>query len=94
METGMTDEAEERAFLAEITRLSASLLDDVHDPGLASLSRFESSIQAIHRIMSEVESHRDEDVGRRRACADSVDFAGIAADYLKPRMLLQARPSG
>ncbi|MDX9957011.1 MAG: methyl-accepting chemotaxis protein [Clostridia bacterium] len=79
------DEAEERAFLAEITRLSASLLDDVHAQVLASLARFESSIQAIQQIMSEVESHRDEDVGRRRACADGVDFAVIAADYLKTK---------
>ncbi|OHD82938.1 MAG: hypothetical protein A3J97_11375, partial [Spirochaetes bacterium RIFOXYC1_FULL_54_7] len=81
----LTDEAEERAFLAEITRLSSSLLDDVHAKVLASLARFESSIEAIHRIMSEVESHRDEDVDHRRSCADSVDFAVIAADYLKAK---------
>ena len=76
------DEAEERAFLAEITRLSSTLLDDIHSQVIASLARFESSIEAINSLVSEVESHRDEDVNRRRACDDSVDFAVIAADYL------------
>lgn len=80
-----TDEAEEHAFLAEITRLSATLLDDVHSQVRASLSRFESNIDAIHRIVSALESHRDEDVNQRRACGDSVDFAVIAADYLKAK---------
>jgi len=79
------DEAEERAFLAEITRLSATLLDDIHSQVLSSLSRFESNIDAIRRIVAGLESHRDEDVGRRRACADTVDFAHIAADYLKAK---------
>lgn len=76
------DEAEERAFLAEITRLSSTLLDDIHAQVIASLGRFETSIVAINRLVSEVESHRDEDVNRRRAGDDSVDFAVIAADYL------------
>jgi hypothetical protein len=77
-----TDEAEERAFLAEITRLSSTLLDDIHAQVLASLVRFESNIEAINRLVSELESRRDEDVNRRRTCEDSVDFAIIATDYL------------
>ena len=80
-----TDEAEERAFLAEITRLSSTLLDDVHDQVNASLVRFESSIDAIQRLVATLESHRDEDVNRRRSCEDSVDITVIAADYLKAK---------
>jgi hypothetical protein len=77
-----TDKAEERAFLAEITRLSSTLLDDIHAQVISSLGRFESNIAAIHHIVSGLESHRDEDVNRRRACKDSVDFAAVATDYL------------
>lgn len=81
-EASTTDEAEERAFLGEITRLSSTLLDDIHAQVRASLSHFESSIEAIQRIVSELEIRQDKDVKRRKAREVGVDFASAAADYL------------
>jgi len=76
---------EESAFLVAITRLSASLLDDVSGQVRASLARFTTGISGVNAVMDEVEASRRGLIARRGS--DSVDsgFEAKTEAYIRAK---------
>lgn len=76
------DPAEERAFLAEITRLSATLLEDVGGQVNSSIERFRGAIRDVDSIVQSVESRRGSTI--QPSCSDSAgdEFDASARAYL------------
>jgi hypothetical protein len=78
------DPAEERAFLAEITRLSATLLEDVGRQVCSSIERFREAMQGVDAIVASVESRRG--ATSQSSCADAGDqFDANARAYLSAK---------
>ncbi|PKL09760.1 MAG: hypothetical protein CVV51_02200 [Spirochaetae bacterium HGW-Spirochaetae-7] len=81
------DPAEEAAFLGEITKLSASLLDDVAGQVHSSLERFRSGMEGVSAVMTSVEAGR-------KAIVDGRLVAGPTEDYeAKARAFIVAKES-
>ncbi len=82
---------EERAFLVEISRLSASLLDDVSSQVRASLERFRAGISGVNDVVSSVDSSRSAIVAGRRSI-ERDDFRDRTRAYMaaKEKAVLEA----
>ncbi len=76
------DPAEERAFLLEISRLSAALLDDVSAQVRSSLGRFNNGIAGVNAVMSSVEANRYALVAARAGVTDGSDYQNKARPYI------------
>ncbi|PKL23779.1 MAG: hypothetical protein CVV47_13280 [Spirochaetae bacterium HGW-Spirochaetae-3] len=76
------DPEEERAFLAEISRLSASLLDDVSGQVRASLDRFNGGIAGVNDVMDSVEVSRSQIIAARNGDGDGGDYRSKADAYI------------
>lgn len=76
------DPAEERAFLAEITRLSATLLEDVGGQVNSSIERFRGAMRDVDSIVQSVESRRGSTI--QSSCSDGAgdEFDASARAYL------------
>jgi methyl-accepting chemotaxis protein len=79
------DPDEERAFLVEITRLSASLLDEVSGQVRASLGRFQAGIDGVNAVMASVESARLAVVVSRGKASAGNDYEARAKPYLSAK---------
>jgi len=79
------DPDEERAFLVEITRLSASLLDEVSGQVRASLGRFQAGIDGVNAVMASVESARLAVVVSRGNASAGSDYEARAKPYLSAK---------
>lgn len=82
---------EERAFLVEISRLSASLLDDVSSQVRASLERFRAGIAGVNAVVASVDSSRSAIVAGRRSI-ERDDFRDRTLAYMaaKEKAVLEA----
>lgn len=76
------DPAEERVFLAEITRLSAMLLEDVGQQVNSSIERFRDAMRGVDDIVHALESRRGATI--QSSCADKAgdEFDASARAYL------------
>ena len=76
------DPVEERAFLAEITRLSATLLEDVGAKVGSSIERFRIAMRDVDAIVASVESRRGTTL--QSSCADDAgdEFDANARAYM------------
>lgn len=76
------DPVEERAFLAEITRLSATLLEDVGAKVGSSIERFRVAMRDVDAIVASVESRRGATL--QASCADNAgdEFDAHARAYM------------
>lgn len=76
------DPAEEQAFLAEITRLSATLLEDIGRQVRSSIERFREAMKGVDAIVASVESGRGATL--QPSCADAAgdEFGADAHAYL------------
>jgi len=73
---------EEQAFLIEITRLSASLLDDVSAQVRASLDRFNAGIAGVNAVMASVEGARSALLAARGNSGNGSDYESKASPYI------------
>jgi len=73
---------EEQAFLIEITRLSASLLDDVSAQVRASLDRFNAGIAGVNAVMASVEAARSTLLAVRGNAGNGGDYESKATPYI------------
>jgi len=73
---------EEQAFLIEITRLSASLLDDVSAQVRASLERFNAGIAGVNAVMASVEAARSVLFAARGNAGNGGDYESKAKPYI------------
>lgn len=73
---------EEQAFLTEITRLSASLLDDVSAQVRASLERFNAGISGVNAVTASVEAARSVFLAARGSAGNGGDFESKAKPYI------------
>ncbi len=87
------DRQEEQTFLAEITRLSSTLLDDVFNQVIASLVRFRKDMGNIDDIVDEVNQGKATWLGKLSEFSVSANFDSLASDYLrdKNRVTINAR---
>lgn len=76
------DPDEERAFLAEISTLSSSLLDDVAGQVRTSLGRFRDGMDGVQAVMSGVEMARLSMVAERACSEAGAQFESLSAAYL------------
>jgi len=76
------DPGEEQAFLVEITRLSASLLEDVSYQVRASLDRFNAGIAGVKAVMASVESARSSLFAARGSEGNGNDYDSKANPYI------------
>ncbi len=79
------DRDEEELFLGEITRLSAALLDDIHNQVSGSLSRLRGDFDGIQAIIAELDAKRAAPPSSRSMCFDSIDFDGLSSAYLQAK---------
>ncbi|MBU0927857.1 MAG: hypothetical protein KKA67_08915 [Spirochaetes bacterium] len=87
------DPEEEQAFLVEITKLSASLLDDVSAQVRASLERFNSGISGVNSVMSSVESARGAIVSGRNESGIGRAYESKAGAYIAAKEIAIAEAS-
>lgn len=76
---------EESAFLVEISRLSASLLDDVHNQVRSSFERFRASLDSVNAVMESVEAKRGAVVRGASVDAAIRGNADKAASFLETK---------
>ncbi len=81
------DPDEERAFLVEISRLSASLLDDISGQVRASLERFNGGITGVNAVMSSVEASRSAIIAARGGVGDGGEYRSRADSYIAAKEL-------
>jgi len=80
------DPDEERAFLVEISRLSASLLDDISGQVRASLERFNGGIAGVNAVMDSVEASRSAIIAARSGVGGG-DYRSRADSYIGAKEL-------
>lgn len=76
------DPSEDAAFFLQISKLSASLLDDVAAQVRASLGRFRTGMEGVSAVMSSVESGREAIIGKRQLSGGADDYEGKAKTYI------------
>lgn len=76
---------EESAFLIAITRLSASLLDDVAGQVRSSLARFSAAISGVDAVMDEVEASRQGLIAKRGEATTSSNFDSRTEAYIRAK---------
>ncbi|OHD22256.1 MAG: hypothetical protein A2Y38_21570, partial [Spirochaetes bacterium GWB1_59_5] len=83
---------EEQAFLMEITRLSASLLEDVSAQVRASLDRFNAGIAGVNAVMASVETARSSLLAGRGDAGNGSDYENKSKPYIaaKEKAVLDA----
>ncbi len=89
----VTDKNEEQTFLAEITRLSSTLLDDVYNQVITSLTRFRTDMENIGAVVDEVHAEKSSWLEKLAKFSVSAEFDVLASDYIreKNRVAINAR---
>lgn len=80
------DPIEERAFLAEISRLSSSLLADVSVQVRSSLERFSKGVRGVEDVMEALESSRRALVATRKTAGAGGDYAAKSVLYISSKV--------
>lgn len=80
--TGMN---EEKAFLAEITRLSALLIEDIYGQVVRSLTDFESSIDSIDTLVARVDADKKQLLLSVRSGAEPDKLPNLVSAYLRSK---------
>ncbi|MBU0936943.1 MAG: hypothetical protein KKC64_15120 [Spirochaetes bacterium] len=76
---------EEKAFLAEITRLSALLIEDIYGQVVRSLGDFESSINSIDTLVARVDEAKKQLLLSVRAGVEQSKLPALVSAYLRSK---------